>query len=155
MSILNGNEVPRMHSAEISWALRFHVNSTKKGPNNLSKSGQSSRSGPCGRSTPVNLNGKNRLENNIETSRHWQHFRFTTCVTSFVLVSAKLRRMRLCSAPCATSPETKRHYQCGMADQVRNAVDKTNKRLYGKRAASHFRDGPTSNHEEVKIAVCN
>jgi hypothetical protein len=98
---------------------------------------------------------KNRLENNIETSRHCQHFRFTTCVTSFVLVSAKLRRMRLCSAPCATSPETKRHYQCGMADQVRNEVDKTNKRLYGKRAASHFRDGPTSNHEEVKIAVCN
>jgi integrase len=29
-----------------------------------------------------------------------------------------------------TSPETKRHYQLGMADQVRNAVDKANKRLY-------------------------
>ena len=54
-----------------------------------------------------------------------------------------------------TSPETKRHYQLGMADQVRNAVDKTNKRLYGKRAASHFRDSPTSNNEEVKIAMCN
>ena len=102
MSILNGNEVPRMHSAEISWALRFHVNSTKKGPNNLSKSGQSSRSGPCGRSTPVNLNGKNRLENNIETSRHCQHFRFTTCVTSFVLLSVKLHRMLAYSARCAT-----------------------------------------------------
>jgi integrase len=33
-----------------------------------------------------------------------------------------------------TSPETKRHYQLGMAEQVRQAVEKTNKRLYGKRA---------------------
>jgi hypothetical protein len=32
-----------------------------------------------------------------------------------------------------TSPETKRHYQLGMAEQVRQAVEKTNKRLYGKR----------------------
>jgi hypothetical protein len=54
-----------------------------------------------------------------------------------------------------TSPETKRHYQLGMADQVRNAVDKANKRLYGKRAALHFRDSRTPRIEEVKIAVCN
>jgi hypothetical protein len=54
-----------------------------------------------------------------------------------------------------TSPETKRHYQLGMADQVRNAVDKANKRLYGKRAALHFRDSCTSTSKEVKIAVCN
>ena len=39
-----------------------------------------------------------------------------------------------------TSPETKRHYQLGMADQVRDAVDKANKRLYGKPAPLHFRD---------------
>jgi hypothetical protein len=39
-----------------------------------------------------------------------------------------------------TSPETKRRYQLGMADQVRKAVEKTNKRLYGKRAPLHFRD---------------
>jgi integrase len=54
-----------------------------------------------------------------------------------------------------TSPETKRHYQLGMADQVRNAVDKANKRLYGKRAALHFRDSQPPKTEEVKIAVCN
>jgi hypothetical protein len=54
-----------------------------------------------------------------------------------------------------TNPETKRHYQLGMADQVRNAVDKANKRLCGKRAALHFRDSHTRNSEEVKIAVCN
>ena len=54
-----------------------------------------------------------------------------------------------------TSPETKRHYQLGMADQVRNAVDKANKRLYGKRAALHFRDSRTLKKEEAKIAIYN
>ena len=53
-----------------------------------------------------------------------------------------------------TSPETKRHYQLGMADQVRQAVEKTNKRLYGKRAPLHFRDSMPQKEEEEKIAVC-
>jgi hypothetical protein len=42
-----------------------------------------------------------------------------------------------------------------MADQVRNAVDKANERLYGKRAALHFRDSQPSKTEVVKIAACN
>jgi hypothetical protein len=54
-----------------------------------------------------------------------------------------------------TSPETKRYYQLGMADQVRNAVDKANKRLYGKRVALHFRDSQAAKREEVIVAVCN
>lgn len=54
-----------------------------------------------------------------------------------------------------TSPETKLHYQLGMADQVRNAADKANKRLYGKRVALHFRGSQAAKSEEVKIAVCN
>jgi hypothetical protein len=37
----------------------------------------------------------------------------------------------------------------------RNAVDKANKRLYGKRVAFHFRDSQAPKSEEVKIAVCN
>ncbi len=52
-----------------------------------------------------------------------------------------------------TSPETKRHYQLGMAEQVRQAVEKTNKRLYGKRAPLHFRDSLSKTEEEEKIAV--
>jgi integrase len=39
-----------------------------------------------------------------------------------------------------TSPETKRRYQLGMAEQVRRAADKANKRLYAKRQVLHFRD---------------
>jgi len=54
-----------------------------------------------------------------------------------------------------TSPETKRHYQLGMAEQVRNAVDKANKRLYGKPQALHFRDSRTPKKEEALVAVCN
>jgi integrase len=53
-----------------------------------------------------------------------------------------------------SSPETKRHYQLGMAEQVRHAVNKANKRLYGKRAALHFRDSSPQKEEEKKIAVC-
>jgi integrase len=53
-----------------------------------------------------------------------------------------------------TSPETKRHYQLGMAEQVRQAVEKTNKRLYGKRPPLHFRDSLPQEEEEGKIAVC-
>jgi integrase len=54
-----------------------------------------------------------------------------------------------------TSPETKRHYQLGMADQVRNVVDKANNRLYEKRAALLFRDSQPPKAEEAKIALCN
>jgi hypothetical protein len=54
-----------------------------------------------------------------------------------------------------TSPETKLHYQLGMAEQVRNALDKANKRLYGKRQPLHFRDSRTSKKEKTQIAVCN
>jgi len=52
-----------------------------------------------------------------------------------------------------TSPETKRHYQLGMADQVRKAVEKTNKRLYGKRAPLHFRDSLPQKGDQEKISV--
>ncbi len=53
-----------------------------------------------------------------------------------------------------TGPETKPPYQLGMAEQVRQAVEKTNKRLYGKRAPLHFRDSSPQNDEEEKIAAC-
>jgi len=53
-----------------------------------------------------------------------------------------------------TSAETKRHYQLRMAEQVRQAVEKTSKRLYGKRAPSRFRESLPKNEEEEKTAVC-
>ena len=53
-----------------------------------------------------------------------------------------------------TSPETKRRYQLGMADQARKAVEKTNKRLYGKRAPLHFRDSSPQKGAEEKVLVC-
>ena len=42
-----------------------------------------------------------------------------------------------------------------MAEQVRNAIDKANKRLYGKPQALHFRDSRTPKKEEALVAVCN
>ena len=53
-----------------------------------------------------------------------------------------------------TSPETKRHYQLGMADQVRQAMEKSNKKAYGRGRLLHFYDsGPNAKKEGVK-AVC-
>jgi hypothetical protein len=54
-----------------------------------------------------------------------------------------------------SSPETKRHYQLGMAEQVRQAVEKTNKRLYGKRAPLHFRDSLPQKEKEGKSQSVN
>lgn len=54
-----------------------------------------------------------------------------------------------------TSPETKRRYQLGMAEQVRRAVDKANKRLYGRRKALHLCDSPIQAKNEVAPEVCN
>ena len=63
--------------------------------------------------------------------------------------------MLSCSAMRHSSPETKRHYQLGMADQVGNAVDRANKKLYGKRGVLHFRDSQAPEKEETQIAVRN
>jgi len=54
-----------------------------------------------------------------------------------------------------TSPETKRRYQLGMAEQVRQAVEKVNQRLYGERSALHFRDSQSAVSEAVATAVPN
>jgi hypothetical protein len=37
-----------------------------------------------------------------------------------------------------TSPETKRRYQLGMTDQVRQAVEKANKKAYGQKRVLRF-----------------
>ena len=54
-----------------------------------------------------------------------------------------------------TSPETKRRYQLGMAEQVRQAVEKVNQRLYGERTALHLRDSQPVASEELATAVPN
>lgn len=54
-----------------------------------------------------------------------------------------------------TSPETKRRYQLGMAEQVRQAVDKANKRLYCKRRALHFCDSPIALQKQLATTACN
>jgi len=51
------------------------------------------------------------------------------------------------------SLETKRRYQWRMADQVGMAVEKTNKRLYGKCAPLDFRDSSPQKAAQAEIAV--
>ena len=80
----------------------------------------------------------------IYTLRHV----FCTRLSEFAPDAVVQRAMR------HTSPETKRRYQLGMADQARKAVEKTNKRLYGKRAPLHLRDSSPQKGAEGKIVVC-
>jgi hypothetical protein len=39
-----------------------------------------------------------------------------------------------------TNPETKRRYQLGMTDQVRQAMEKSNKKAYGRKKVLRFHD---------------
>jgi hypothetical protein len=52
-----------------------------------------------------------------------------------------------------TSPETKRHYQLGMTEQVRQAVEKANQRAYGRKRVLRFYDVLPIPQKEEKIAV--
>jgi hypothetical protein len=52
-----------------------------------------------------------------------------------------------------TSPETKRRYRLGMAEHVRQAVEKANKRAYGRNRVLRFYDVLPVAKKEEKIAV--
>jgi len=52
-----------------------------------------------------------------------------------------------------TRPESKRRYQLGMADQVRQAVERANKRAYGRNRVLRFYDVLPAAKKEEKIAV--
>ena len=54
-----------------------------------------------------------------------------------------------------TSPETKRRYQLGMTDQVRQAMEKSNKKAYGRKKVLRFYDVRPDVKKEGEKAVCN
>src|SRR5713101_7376786 len=54
-----------------------------------------------------------------------------------------------------TSPETKRRYQLGTTEQVRQAVEKANKKAYGPKRVLRFYDVSPAAKKEEKQAVCN
>ena len=54
-----------------------------------------------------------------------------------------------------TSPETKRRYQLGMTDQVREAMEKSNKKAYGRKKVLRFYDVRPDVKKKGAKAVCN
>jgi len=52
-----------------------------------------------------------------------------------------------------SSPETKRHYQLGMVDQVRQNLEKANKRVYGKGKLLRFYDVLSSPEDQQETIV--
>lgn len=52
-----------------------------------------------------------------------------------------------------SSPETKRHYQLGMLEQVRQNLEKANEKVYGKGEVLRFYDGQAAAGTEEEMAV--
>jgi hypothetical protein len=52
-----------------------------------------------------------------------------------------------------SSPETKRHYQLGMVDQVRQNLEKANEKVYGKSKILRFYDSQCPADEKPVLAV--
>ena len=53
-----------------------------------------------------------------------------------------------------SSPETKRHYQLGMVEQVRQNIEKANEKVYGRGKVLHFYDSHPDAEKEEEISVC-
>ncbi len=54
-----------------------------------------------------------------------------------------------------SSPETKRRYQLGLAEQVREHIEKANEKAYQGRKLLHFRDSSLPNESGQITEVCN
>jgi hypothetical protein len=54
-----------------------------------------------------------------------------------------------------TIPETKRRYQLGMTDHVRQAMEKSNKKAFGRKKVLRFYDVRPVAAKEGAKAVCN
>ena len=53
-----------------------------------------------------------------------------------------------------SSPETKRHYQLGMVEQVRQNIEKANEKVDGRRKVLHFYDSQPAAKKGEEVAVC-
>jgi hypothetical protein len=67
---------------------------------------------------------------------------------AFATLGCRRRAMR------HTSPETKRRYQLGMTEQVRQAVEKSNEKAYGRKKVLRFYDVRPDAKKEGAKAVC-
>ena len=77
------------------------------------------------------------------------HLRHVFCTRlSWVAPDAVVQR-----AMRHSSPETKRHYQLGMVEQVRQNIEKANEKVYGRREVLHSYDSPPAAKKEEEIAV--
>ena len=80
----------------------------------------------------------------IYTLRHV----FCTRLSQFAPDAVVQRAMR------HTSPETKRRYQLGMTDQVRQAVERSNEKAYGRKKVLRLYDVRPVEKKKGAKAVC-
>ena len=78
------------------------------------------------------------------------HFPIYTLRHVFCTASAKWPRTRLYNAPCGTPALNQARYQLGMTEQVRQAVEKANKKPHGQKRVLRFYDILPDSDKEQK-----
>jgi integrase len=117
------------------------------GPISFSKSGQTRQADHFGEE--VRKAWKTTLKNAKVAYFPIYHLRHVFCTRlSWVAPDAIVQR-----AMRHSSPETKRHYQLGMVEQVRQNIEKANEKVYGRREVLHSYDSPPAVKREEEIAV--
>ena len=99
--------------------------------------------------TTVKTTWKTTLKNAKVAHFPIYHLRHVFCTRlSWVAPDAVVQR-----AMRHSSPETKRHYQLGMVEQVRQNLEKANEKVYGKGKVLRFHDGQPAAGTEEEMAV--
>ncbi|MCI0723686.1 MAG: site-specific integrase [Acidobacteria bacterium] len=101
--------------------------------------------------TTVKTAWRSTLKNANVTYFPIYHLRHVFCTRlSWVAPDAIVQR-----AMRHMSPETKRHYQLGMAEQVRQSLERANRRVYGGGKVLHIHDSPPPARGESQKAAGN
>jgi integrase len=78
------------------------------------------------------------------------HLRHVFCTRlSWVAPDAVVQR-----AMRHSSPETNRHYQLGMVEQLRQNLEKANEKVYGQGRLLRFYDGQPGAENEAELTAC-
>jgi hypothetical protein len=82
-----------------------------------------------------------------------QYFESTKCRSKALANKVLGKREGVQRAMRHSSPETKRHYQLGMVEQVRQNLEKANENVYGGGKVLRFYDGQSAAETKEGIAV--
>ena len=100
--------------------------------------------------------GKGSLEGHSQESGCFLFSDLQPAAVCSALDCVGLLPMRSCSTLCVTSsPETNRFYQLGLAHQVREHLERVNRKTEQERDSSQIRDSGSREEQVQQVEVCN